>query len=318
MGNGISMEPSGNCPICNEMYCESSQPTGRNISHKCVRCGEFILTNSTRSTLEALLLDHPNGRTLLSHVVRKMQGYEPPTLDPQIIETILTNSSLPSLKEQENNAVLYLGKNSSPGDEIGASFSLLIAVFGCVSFRGLDFMITHLTESGLLNHSRQPSREFLRLTMKGWERYEEIQRRNIDSKKAFMAMPFGNQILDEVYVHFKAATSKTGFDLRRIDERPKAGLIDDRLRVEIATSRFLIAELTEENRGAYWEAGFAEGLGRPVIYTCEKTHFKQASTHFDTNHHLTVQWEKGKIDDALDELKATIRATLPGEATLQD
>jgi hypothetical protein len=33
---------------------------------------------------------------------------------------------------------------------------------------------------------------------------------------------------------------------------------------------------------------------------------------------LTVQWEVEKIDQALDELKATIRATLPDEAKLQD
>ena len=59
---------------------------------------------------------------------------------------------------------------------------------------------------------------------------------------------------------------------------PKAGLIDDRLRVEIRTSRFLIADLTHENAGAYWEAGFAEGLGKPVIYTCEKSKFDTAKT----------------------------------------
>ena len=137
----------------------------------------------------------------------------------------------------------------------------------------------------------------MNLTMKGWERYDEIRRGNIDSKKAFMAMPFNNAILDKVYKRFKLAITQTGFDLLRVDERPKAGLIDDRLRVEIATSRFLIAELTDENHGVYWEAGFAEGLGRPVIYTCEKTYFEKVKTHFDTNHHLTVIWEEDKINE---------------------
>jgi nucleoside 2-deoxyribosyltransferase len=44
--------------------------------------------------------------------------------------------------------------------------------------------------------------------------------------------------------------------------------IDDQMRVALRTSRFVVADLTRGNRGAYWEAGFAEGLGRPVIYTC--------------------------------------------------
>ena len=99
---------------------------------------------------------------------------------------------------------------------------------------------------------------------------------------------------------------------------PKAGLIDDRLRVEIRTSRFLIADLTHENAGAYWEAGFAEGLGKPVIYTCEKSKFDTAKTHFDTNHHLTVFWSTDEFPSFEEKLKATIRATVPDEAILQD
>jgi DNA-binding MarR family transcriptional regulator len=313
------MEMSGKCPICEEMYAESSPPKGRTTLNRCRRCGDFILTATARSTLEDLLKDRPNGQTLLSYTIRKMQGKEPPTLDYGTIKAILENSRLPSLKEQENNLVLYLGTNRNAGELFGMESIELIGVVGSINYSGLNFIINHLKQSGLVTVTKDSSdREYLMLTMKGWERYEEIRRGNIDSKKAFMAMPFGNPTLDEVYKHFKVAVGQTGFDLRRIDEGAKAGLIDDRLRVEITTSRFLIAELTEENRGVYWEAGFAEGLGRPVIYTCEKAHFKQQSTHFDTNHHLTVQWEADKIDEALDELKATIRATLPDEAKLQD
>ena len=313
------MEPSGHCPICGEMYAESSPPTERGTHYRCMRCGEFILTNTAIDMLDVLLKERPKWRTLLSYTVRKMQENEPPTLNNQTIEAILKNSKLPSLKEQENNLVLYLGTNSYSGQMFSRESSALIAVAGSINYSGLNFMMDHLKQSELVTFGKDSSdREFLILTMKGWERYEEIRRGNIDSKKAFMAMDFGNPTLDKVYKHFKVAIEQTGFDLRRIDERPKAGLIDDRLRVEIITSRFLIADLTKENRGAYWEAGFAEGLGRPVIYTCKKAHFNHASTHFDTNHHLTVQWEVGKIDKALDELKAIIRVTLPDEAKLQD
>jgi nucleoside 2-deoxyribosyltransferase len=93
-------------------------------------------------------------------------------------------------------------------------------------------------------------------------------------------------------------------------------LIDDQIRVRIRASRFVIAELTHENRGVYWEAGFAEGLGRPVIYTCKKS--AELKTHFDTNHHLTVRWEYDRLAEAASSLKATIRATLPTEAKQSD
>jgi len=313
------MQPCGHCPICNEMYAESAPPTGRSTHYRCIRCGEFILTATAASTLEDLLKEQPTGRTLVSYTIRKMQGDEPPTLDKQIIKTVLENSRLPSLKEQQNNLVLYLGNRRCPGELVEEESRELIAVVGSINYAGLNFIIDHLKQSGLLTTAKDSSdNKFMSLTMKGWERYEEIRRGKIDSKKAFMAMPFNNLILDKVYKRFKLAITQTGFDLLRIDERPQAGLIDDRLRVEITTSQFLIAELTDENHGVYWEAGFAEGLGRPVIYTCEKTYFEKVKTHFDTNHHLTVIWEEDKINEALDKLKATVRTTLPGEAKLQD
>jgi nucleoside 2-deoxyribosyltransferase len=67
------------------------------------------------------------------------------------------------------------------------------------------------------------------------------------------------------------------------------------MRVDIQGCRFLIADLTHRNNGAYWEAGYAEGLGKPVIYTCQRSTFAQAS-HFDTNHHLAVYWEEGDFE----------------------
>lgn len=76
--------------------------------------------------------------------------------------------------------------------------------------------------------------------------------------------------------------------------------------------------MTHENAGAYWEAGFAEGLGKPVIYTCEKTKFENNKTHFDTNHHTTVLWDMNDMKKTAQDLKNTIRATLPDEAKLTD
>ena len=89
------------------------------------------------------------------------------------------------------------------------------------------------------------------------------------------------------------------------------------MREEIQNAELVVADLTHDNPGAYWEAGYAEGLGKPVIYTCEKTKFEQQKTHFDTNHLLTIQWDPENPAKAAEELKATIRATLPHLAKLQ-
>ncbi|MGC2853833.1 hypothetical protein ACM64Y_00020 [Novispirillum sp. DQ9] len=153
-----------------------------------------------------------------------------------------------------------------------------------------------------------------RLTLAGWRRYEELQRGDTSSTTAFMAMKFGDATLDAIVAgHFRPAVEAAGFRLKRLDDEQPAGLIDDHLRVEIKRARFLIADLTHHNNGAYWEAGYAEGLGKPVIYTCERGVFldKSKGTHFDTNHHLTVIWDEAEPEVAARKLKDTIRATLP-------
>ncbi len=134
-------------------------------------------------------------------------------------------------------------------------------------------------------------------------------------------MKYGDSVSDEMYEEcFKPACLEAGFELRRLDETPKAGLIDDNLRVEIRNCRFLLSDLSHGNQGAYWEAGFAEGLGKPVIYLCEKSVFEDEQTkpHFDTNHCQTVVWEQDRKGQAKNDLKATIRATLPAEAKMVD
>jgi nucleoside 2-deoxyribosyltransferase len=78
----------------------------------------------------------------------------------------------------------------------------------------------------------------------------------------------------------------------------------------------LVADLTHNNLGAYWEAGFAEGLGKPVFYTCEKGCFDSKGTHFDVRQHYTVVWEEGKFEEAAEKLKTEIQNTLPTEAKM--
>ena len=105
----------------------------------------------------------------------------------------------------------------------------------------------------------------------------------------------------------------TGYDLVDLSDLSKAGLIDNLIVTQIRDSRFVIADLTDDNRGAYWEAGYAEGLGKPVIYICKKEKFDDGKgTHFDTNHYTTVLWSTNDKDAVRQELAATVRRSLDG------
>jgi len=86
--------------------------------------------------------------------------------------------------------------------------------------------------------------------------------------------------------------------------------------VEIRRARFLIADLTGGNNGAYWEAGFAEGLGKKVIYTCRRDWADKI--HFDKDQFVRVPWDEDSLDDACEDLKGIIRNTFEGEVKMED
>ena len=98
--------------------------------------------------------------------------------------------------------------------------------------------------------------------------------------------------------------------------------MDNRMQLAIKRSRFLLADISGGNNGAYWEAGYAFGLGKPVIYSCRRAewddrHNKDGKPHFDVNHHTTVIWDEDNAEKARKDLKAIIRNTIP-EAKQED
>lgn len=315
------------CPVCNSKLKNSDLRGDRNF-YECPRCGPYSLSFEAKQDLPWYLEQSKNSRARLSHALYHMTKREQWALvTTELLKNILNNTVLPRPHEQLENLILWLGEaQPNMGATIEAEENAIAAV-GVVDISSLGFLASQAIEAGLL---KGEAAEFmggswilhsLQLTLAGWKIFEDLQRGKSTSRIAFMAMQFGDVELDCVYKsYFKTGVATTGFDLKRVDEGQPAGLIDDRLRVEIRQCRFLIADLTHQNRGAYWEAGFAEGLGKPVIYTCRKDVFedKAKGTHFDTNHHLTVVWESDKLDDAVERLKATIRATLPDEANFGD
>ena len=110
----------------------------------------------------------------------------------------------------------------------------------------------------------------------------------------------------------KPAVEQTGYELRTVTR--KAGHIDAMIEDEIRRCRFLVADLSDQNAGGLFEAGFAEGLGKPVIYICQD----DVPTHFDTNHRHTVRWNVLKLAETEKLLKAVIRNTLLGDARQDD
>jgi hypothetical protein len=322
------------CPICQSTVSEHeawvrSQDSTPCDHYSCPRCGDFSVKFGDEKFIP---VDSPEKVAVLSHWVRSKhennirdEERSEIVLDRELIKSIIKNPP-PNPAEQANKFILWLGNSKNPPGELILVQPLTHqSIMGSITPKGFQLVLYHLMDNGILKgikagDMQEPARANVALSVEGWEYYEKLKRGAIESRKAFMAMKYGDEQLDQIVDDiFKPAVKQTGFDLFKLPDRPQpAGLIDDRIRVEIQTSRFLIADLTHENRGAYWEAGYAEGLGKPVIYTCEKEKFEKLTTHFDTNHHLTILWDAENPKESAEKLKVTIRATLPGEAKLTD
>ena len=233
---------------------------------------------------------------------------------------------MPTPQQQADALVSWAGENQPASFEFAEiSAPALAALIGLqIAPRGdgggLGWLFDQLKDLNLFKTTdRGGGRIGILLTMDGWKRYEELRVKHAESRTAFMAMKFNDNELSRVVAEcFKPAVSRAGFTLRLLTDEQPAGLIDNQLRAAIIGSRFLISDLTYGNQGAYWEAGFAEGLGLPVIYTCKAASWAASKTHFDTNHMVTIVWDPGNLMTASNELTATIRATLRAEAKQTD
>lgn len=316
------------CPVCQQkLNKHQERPETRDGDFfSCPRCGDFFASGSALSILPRKLESIKDSSAKISHMLRHSYEYgnKNPTLYSTTIDEVL-KKNLPNPREQADLLIRWFGKTiDGPGERIEINSMFHRSIIGAKSDEGFALIVNHLFEKEMLDGHvfetmRSPFGGNFTLSFDAWDYYEELNRGNKNYRKAFIAMKFGDHILDQIVESvFKPSVKQAGFDLIKLDDEPIAGLIDDRLRVEIQSSQFLIADLSHDNPGAYWEAGYAEGLGKPVIYACEKSKFEKEKTHFDTNHHLTVIWDSNNPDVSGISLKATIRATFPDIAKMED
>tara|TARA_R110000868_G_C10764460_1_gene754201 strand:+ start:309 stop:974 length:666 start_codon:yes stop_codon:yes gene_type:complete len=157
------------------------------------------------------------------------------------------------------------------------------------------------------------------LTPAGLERLEQAEIGGANSNQVFVAMWFGSQ-MDAAYAEGIApAIEETGFRPFRIDHKEHNNKIDDEIIAEIRRSRFMVADFTCEilefggkmradaRGGVYYEAGFAQGLGMPLIWTVHSDCIDLV--HFDTRQFAHIVWSNPA--DLKQKLINRINATLP-------
>lgn len=93
----------------------------------------------------------------------------------------------------------------------------------------------------------------------------------------------------------------------RVDLVEHNDKICDQIIAEIRRSKYVVADFTGQRGGVYFEAGFAQGLGIPVIWTVKACDV--GKLHFDTRQYNHIVYDSA--EDLLAKLANRIRATIP-------
>lgn len=157
-----------------------------------------------------------------------------------------------------------------------------------------------------------------RLGPRGYTRMEELRSTAVNSNQGFVAMWFGDEVSEAYAQGIEPALADAGYRAMRIDRKEHNNKIDDEILAEIRRSRFVVADFTcglaETPSGAvaiarggvYYEAGFAQGLGIPVIW-CVRAD-QVGLVHFDTRQFNHVTWSTP--EDLRERLTARIAASI--------
>ena len=330
------------CPVCHNVdggVCKSIPTGNRTFAFDCSICGQFAAAPGAYNWLMAAnqIDGEPTElreitrmqRALVSHMLRNTERHEKLfVIDDEWLEHLFLEGSLPSPLVQAENLVRLIAQQvRGSGEDLGQLPQEVHAMIGAPGFRSAVSLALELEKRGLLKLNPQGGAAKLKdsprpfsipthisLTLDGWQRFEDEQRGKFAGNFGFVAMQFGDPSLDLFVrdVLKPLVKEELGYDLVDMGDVAPAGIIDNIMRTRIRDSAFVIVDLTHDNSGAYWEAGYGEGLGKPVIYICERAKFDADGTHFDTNHSTTVFWSREGPEQFRQKFLATLRRSLDG------
>lgn len=261
------------------------------------------MSDAAKARLTTILID------------QRRQGNMKPDVTQFLLDKALNQRPL----EVPDRAERLLGYLADCSHEVGRRLALYGSpnansgiLDGCLAWsesttpQEVMFLLGYLMKQ---NWITETGAEIYAVTVDGY-RYISDAKIEPDSSQAFVAMWFGAE-MDDVYENsVRPAIEQSGYKPMRIDRKEDVIKIDDEIVAEIRRSRFVVADFTHGCDGArggvYFEAGFAVGLGIPVIYTCRNDMVDKI--HFDTRQYHHTFWNNA--DDLREPLKNRIVALI--------
>lgn len=290
------------CPIWGTPAEERPRTGDFTVLHSPRAGGWYSFTGSVRNQLLEL---SPSDKMAVTRWLcsRRAMGTEIPSLDSRTVPLAKTTRPL-KFSERLNSALLNVGSglrrldkgfeipfaDRSTGDVLN-----LIALTDSHDLDELVYLLRTIRDIGLLSDKGGHAQLLVfNPTPAGWERIEHLQTREFQSSQAFVAMWFSDSMNEAFLQGIEPAIIKAGYKPMRIDKKEHVNKVDDEIIAEIRRSRFLISDFTCEpskvRGGVYFEAGFAMGLGIPVIWTTNSGSINDL--HFDTRQYNHIVWDQ--------------------------
>jgi nucleoside 2-deoxyribosyltransferase len=296
------------CPICKETFQSTNRVKNKDSFYvSCNLCGEY------ESTYEFITLNFDD---ILKKKGFILSGFLRNAFRNGKVE-IVTTTNFKSLIESAN----------LPKNPIETIERILLFVYEKMDYKSIsetvqisiekDFPIFYLKNKTdfeyYLNEMKMQDiiigdNQGLKITLNGWKKIEELNKLKTDSDQAFVAMRFHESMSNAYKLGIEPALTETGFHPYRVDIDPTVRKIDDAIISEIRRSGLLIADCTENRPAVYFEAGFAMGLGIPIIWTCREDSVKELC--FDTRQYPHIIWKKES--ELKEQLINRIEANFPG------
>lgn len=321
------------CPFCKDSTVVLSDDN-KNIHLYCL--GDFYLSQELYNGVEDLIQQAATTHQMSVESVRCFLKYrianeiafsDKKYFIKKDIETILSNICHLTPAQRINKLILYIGEKT---EQSGVSLRECInepdkqrslnQVSSIGEFVDWKAMIKTMTDADFKHFFSLGNKHLdISLTNKGWEKFQYLKRLQ-GQRKVFMAMSFGKEAdrSDEQRRNFfknsiKKPLKKYGFNVSRVDDKIRAGLIDSQILHDIESSVFLIADISDNNLGVYWEAGYAEGHGIPVLYIINNATTEKP--HFDVQHRQRIDFKNEK--DLSKKLKKFVLDNFTNKEILQ-
>jgi nucleoside 2-deoxyribosyltransferase len=297
------MSRERNCMFCGTPISPPVRVGGR-VKVPCTTCSPFIVTDTA---FEDQFDPKKVERYLVSAALRweSLEHGTTPEVDTYRIEEISTNAPRYRPAEKADRLLIAIGMMSKrPGVVAQMNDAQRVPLSWAYDATEAVQYLAWLQQDGLA----KPGHEGQILTKAGWQRYEELLTTGARAaaRRAFVAMWFDDS-MDGVWEYgLKPGIADAGYEPYRAKGQSPTGRIDAHIVAEIRACRFLVVEVTGERTAVYYEAGFAEGLGIPVIRACKKA--DESKMSFDTRQFPHILWNDPT--DLRKQLAERIRAAI--------